>query len=187
MELLLPPIRFKCEAWNESKRSKLKSSVKSVFDLELAAMMTSRSLSASAFLAAAILLVGTASAREAAPAATIAATPAKPKPLDLTPPDITRIFTADQIGRALAGSLKDDIEEIEVEGVRERMLPNTPTVWGGIAAPFWAMIHPAQAWRIFAPLPPDQTRRLASARFDATVDYLQPAAMPVCDYCIDSR
>jgi hypothetical protein len=130
-------------------------------------------------------LASSASAKDVVPAPPADASSVKQ--LDLSPPDVTRIFTAEQIGRALAGSLRDDIEEIEVEGVRERMLPNTPTVWGGLAAPFWAVLNPAQAWRIFAPLPPDQTRHFASVHFDATVDYLPPAAMPVCDYCIDSR
>jgi hypothetical protein len=175
----------KQEAGTKLSAQSSNDSAKSVFDLELAAMMNIRSLSASAFVTAAILLAGSASARDAKPAATIAATPVKP--LDLTPPDITRIFTAEQIGRALAGPIRDDIEEVEVEAVRERMLPNTPTVWGGIAAPFWAALHPTEAWRIFAPLPPDQTRQLALVRFDATTDYLPPAAMPVCDYCIDAR
>ena len=27
-------------------------------------------------------------------------------------------------------------------------------VWGGIAAPVWAMLHPSEAWRIFLPVPP---------------------------------
>jgi hypothetical protein len=25
--------------------------------------------------------------------------------------------------------------------------------WGGIAAPFWALLHPKDAWRILVPIP----------------------------------
>jgi len=31
--------------------------------------------------------------------------------------------------------------------------------WGGIAAPFWAFMHPKDAWRIFVPIPPKGTKR----------------------------
>jgi hypothetical protein len=27
-------------------------------------------------------------------------------------------------------------------------------MWGGILAPVWAILHPTQAWRILAPIPP---------------------------------
>jgi hypothetical protein len=38
---------------------------------------------------------------------------------------------------------------IEVLPVRDP----TRDIWEGIAAPFWAMLHPTQAWRIFLPIP----------------------------------
>jgi hypothetical protein len=96
-------------------------------------------------------------------------------------------------GNALAGELapakataatfvRDDIEEVEVEGEREH-LKSTPDVWPGIAAPFWAVLNPTQAWRIFAPLPPDQTRGMRYAGFNASDAYvLEPAAKPETDY-----
>jgi len=28
-------------------------------------------------------------------------------------------------------------------------------VWTGLAAPVWALLHPAEAWRIFLPIPPE--------------------------------
>jgi len=98
--------------------------------------------------------------------------------LDLRAPDVTRLFTSEQLNRILAASFRSDIEEVEVEGVRDRLPPSTPTVWPGLGAPIWALMNPTQAWRIFAPLPPDQTRHMQNARFDATADYLEPAGVP---------
>lgn len=107
--------------------------------------------------------------------------PATPpqKPLDLRPPDITHLFTSEELNRILAASfISENIEEVEVERERDRM-PNTPTPWPGIAAPFWALLNPTQSWRIFAPLPPDQTRGLRFVRANATDAYvLEPAGVP---------
>lgn len=80
------------------------------------------------------------------------------KPLDLRVPDITRLFPPEELERML-GSTKDRaIDEVEVEGARTiDLLPlNTPAVWPGLFAPLWALAHPTQAWRIFAPIPSDQ-------------------------------
>lgn len=113
-------------------------------------------------------------------AAAVAAKPAAPphKPLDLRPPNVTHLFTSEQLNKILAASFRENIEEVEVESERERA-PNTPSPWSGIASPFWAMVNPTQAWRIFAPLPPDQTRGLRYVRADATDAYvLEPAAVP---------
>jgi len=33
------------------------------------------------------------------------------------------------------------------------MHDSTQEVWGGLAAPVWALLHPTQAWRIFLPIP----------------------------------
>lgn len=112
---------------------------------------------------------------EGAFAAEPAAVPAA-KPLDLRAPDITKLYTAEQLNRILARTLKDDIEEVEVEGRRVPVEPRSPTVWGGIAAPIWAILHPTQAWRILAPLPPDQARALADTPAIAPRAYLEPAA-----------
>jgi hypothetical protein len=57
----------------------------------------------------------------------------------------------------------------------------TPNVWGGIAAPLWAVLHPTQAWRIFAPLPPDQARRAYNSKADATAPYQVTAARSARD------
>jgi hypothetical protein len=117
---------------------------------------------------------------EAAAAAEPAAQPSKR--LDLRAPDVTHLFTDEQINKVLAASVRENIEEVEVEG--ERNIPDTPRVWPGIFAPFWAMANPAQAWRIIAPLPPDQTRGMQYARIDNAVDayLLDPAGTIRLDY-----
>jgi hypothetical protein len=78
-----------------------------------------------------------------------------PRKLDLRFPDITELFTPEQIQQMLANtrSDEDDFETVEVQGAR---VPNTPVVWGGLGAPMWAALHPTQAWRIIAPIPGDQ-------------------------------
>jgi hypothetical protein len=139
----------------------------------------------SAFIAA-ILISEAAAAEERAAATPAAATlvsePAAPaKRLDLRAPDVTHLFTEAQIHRVLATSYRENIEEVEVEG--ERNLPDTPRVWPGIFAPFWALANPSQAWRIIAPLPPDQTRGMQYARVNAVDSYLlEPAGTIQLDY-----
>ena len=128
-------------------------------------------------------LSGPTLAEEKAPAsatAAVATTPTKPphKPLDLRAPNITHLFTSEQLNKILAVTFRENIEEVEVEGERDR-LRDTPNVWPGIAAPFWALLNPTQSWRIFAPLPPDQTRGLQYVRANATDAYvLEPAGVP---------
>ena len=100
-----------------------------------------------------------------------AATP--PKPLDLRPPDITKLYTPRQLERMIAKMESDNIEEIEVEGARVPAPTFTPRVWAGIAAPFWALFHPTQAWRIFAPIPPDQAKDIGNQKF-TTEGRLEP-------------
>ena len=96
-----------------------------------------------------------------------------PKPLDLRPPDITKLYTPRQLDRLIAKMESDNIEEIEVEGARVPAPTFTPRVWSGIAAPFWALFHPTQAWRIFAPIPPDQAREFGNQKF-TTEGRLEP-------------
>jgi hypothetical protein len=98
------------------------------------------------------------------------------KNLDLRVPNITTLYTSEQIASFLARTRRDDLDEVEVRGTRDRVPTVTPEVWPGIAAPFWALMNPTQAWRIFAPLPPDQTRALASIKPDATNTFREPAA-----------
>ena len=100
--------------------------------------------------------------------------------IDLRIPHITELYTHEQIQALLAPTFReprDYTEEVEVQGRREAI---TPTVWRGIAAPFWAIFNPTQAWRIIAPFPPDQSRALAF-NADVTTPYQRPAARTAAD------
>jgi hypothetical protein len=100
------------------------------------------------------------------------------KPLDLRPPDITKLYTSQQLQELMAKIDKGNIEEVEVQGARVPAPTFTPRVWPGIAAPFWALLHPTQAWRIFGPIPPDQARNVGT-RVPYTDAYqLEPAGVP---------
>jgi hypothetical protein len=48
-------------------------------------------------------------------------------------------------------------EAVVVTSPTELAPMHSPTrdVWGGLAAPFWAIAHPTQAWRILVPIPPE--------------------------------
>lgn len=81
--------------------------------------------------------------------------------LDLRTPKITELFSQETINRALRGTESTVIEEVEVEGRRDSIPASTPTIPPGIAAPFWALFHPTQAWRILLPLAPDQALQLS--------------------------
>ena len=104
-----------------------------------------------------------------------------PQQLDLRIPHITELYTHEQIQALLAPTFLQtreySEEEVEVQGRREAI---TPTVWRGIAAPFWAIFNPTQAWRIIAPFPPDQSRALAF-NADVTTPYQEPAARTAAD------
>lgn len=108
-------------------------------------------------------------------------TPVVAQHLDLRVPKLTELYSEQQIAIFLARARTDDLDEVEVEGRREPRQPATPSVWGGIAAPLWAVLHPAHAWRIFAPLPPDQIRRAYSPQPDATAPYQLTAARSARD------
>jgi len=48
------------------------------------------------------------------------------------------------------------LEEVDVKAppVPLRMRDLSQDVWAGVAAPFWALLHPTQAWRVLLPIPP---------------------------------
>jgi hypothetical protein len=123
-----------------------------------------------------LLAVGTATAddKKAAPAKPAVRDPSTP--LDLRPPNITDLFSAQEIALIIAKTFSDDIEGVEVRGQRIVEPSATPDVWGGLAAPFWALVNPTQAWRILAPLPPDQIRRFDYEAPRATDTFVEPAA-----------
>jgi hypothetical protein len=106
---------------------------------------------------------------------TAPATPAKP--LDLKAPDITRLYTSEQLEAMLDKMDAQHLEGVEVEGERIPAPKFTPEIWPGIGAPFWALLHPTQAWRIFGPIPPDQARGF-NTQPPTTEGYLEPAGVP---------
>jgi hypothetical protein len=106
---------------------------------------------------------------------------APPKPLDLRAPEVTKLYTQRQLERLIAKMEADFIERIEVEGARVPSPEFTPRVWPGIAAPFWALFNPTQAWRIFAPIPPDQARSIGNQRFNTEGVHLEPLGVPPGD------
>lgn len=116
----------------------------------------------------------------AAHAADDAAVVPPPKPLDLRAPDVSKLYTPRQLERLIAKMEADFIEKIEVEGARIPPPQFTPRVWPGIFAPFWALANPTQAWRILAPIPPDQARHIGNQDF-TTEGYLEPLGVPPGD------
>lgn len=78
--------------------------------------------------------------------------------LDLRAPSLRELYTEEQIEALLAKTKNEEESDVEVASTRERPPTVTPEIWRGIAAPFWALLHPTEAWRVFFPLPPDQTR-----------------------------
>jgi hypothetical protein len=80
--------------------------------------------------------------------------PNAPAKLDLRVPDVSELYTQEQILLFLATTRGEDgLEVVVVPGER---VPVTPAVWGGLGAPFWAVLNPLQSWRILAPVPPDR-------------------------------
>lgn len=65
----------------------------------------------------------------------------------------------ERTGEILTAPISDDDEiVVTAEGERAPMRDRSQDVMGGIAAPFWALAHPKDAWRIFVPIPPKGTR-----------------------------
>ena len=73
------------------------------------------------------------------------------KPLDLRIGDIRRYMMPNEFREAIAAPDADQ-NTVVVQGNRE-LLPMKfeRPVPGGIIAPFWALAHPLQSWRIIAP------------------------------------
>lgn len=133
-----------------------------------------------AVLIAAGVALGGAAAFAEDKAETEPKTPAAAQPLDLRTPDITRLYSRRQLENLIAKMEAEALEEVEVEGARVPTPEFTPRVWPAIAAPFWALLHPTQAWRIFAPIPPDQARKIGNEA-PTTEGYLEPMSAPSGD------
>ena len=87
---------------------------------------------------------------QAPPAASLPK-PIVTKPLDLRIGDVRRYMLPDEYREAL-GAPDADRNTVVVEARRE-LLPvkSDRRVPVAIAAPFWALAHPLQSWRIFVP------------------------------------
>jgi len=92
------------------------------------------------------------------PRSSIVATSPAGRPLNLllTREELRSIVQKYEIrtGEVLTAPIDED--EVVVTGPRELapMRDASQDVWGGIAAPFWALMNPKDAWRIFVPIPP---------------------------------
>jgi hypothetical protein len=74
--------------------------------------------------------------------------------LDLRAPDVRKVFPIGELQKRLPDA-DDQLmaqEDTTVQVSTDRELP-PPTAPVGILAPFWAIRHPTQAWRIFMPVP----------------------------------
>ena len=68
--------------------------------------------------------------------------------------DFVRNYEA-ETGQNLTAPINED-DEVVVTAPAERvpMRDVSQDVWPAIAAPFWAILHPKDAWRILVPIPP---------------------------------
>lgn len=84
-------------------------------------------------------------------------------------PELNLLLTREEL-RAIAnryvsvapdGENADELDQVTVRGGARLAPMRDPSqdVVGGIAAPFWALAHPKDAWRIFVPIPPKGDRR----------------------------
>ena len=86
-----------------------------------------------------------------APTAIPVAKPAPRKPLNLSVGDV-RTYMMPSEYRAALGAPDADKNTVVVEAKRELLpMKSDQPVPGGIIAPFWALAHPLQSWRIFLP------------------------------------
>ena len=102
----------------------------------------------------------------AKPAVTQATPPAPLKRLDLRVGDVRNYMMPDEYLAMITG--RDDEQNTIVVQADAPLLPmkSQLDVPGGIIAPFWALAHPTQAWRLFLPdarvniknIPPAETK-----------------------------
>ena len=90
------------------------------------------------------------------------APPGKPLDLLLTREEL-RAITDRYVWIAPGREENEELDQVTVRAPAELapMRDASQDVAGGIAAPFWALLHPKDAWRIFLPIPPkaDRTTR----------------------------
>lgn len=86
------------------------------------------------------------------------------KTLDLKPADIRKLFTPEQINRVLSNIVDPDIEGVEVEATREKLIFDEQPWWQ--TGPSWLLPRPEQ----------DATRSKKYGKPDATFPYARPPA-----------
>ena len=74
--------------------------------------------------------------------------------MDLHAPDVRKVFPIAELQKRLPDAEEQQVaqEDTTVQVSTDREVP-PPTAPVGIFAPFWAIRHPTQAWRIFLPVP----------------------------------
>lgn len=77
-------------------------------------------------------------------------TPPTPRVLNLKAPDIRAVMTVDELDAAL--NVPDETDVVEPDTVQVHGAAPAPYVPGGFAALYWGATHPADAWRILAPV-----------------------------------
>lgn len=73
--------------------------------------------------------------------------------MDLHPPDVRKVFPLAELQKRLPDADEQRAQEVTTVQVSTERLGPPPSVPIGILAPFWAIRHPTQAWRIFMPVP----------------------------------
>jgi hypothetical protein len=63
-----------------------------------------------------------------------------------------------QTGQDLTSPIDDEEVVVRAPGMLAPMRDVSQEAWGGIAAPFWAILNPKDAWRILVPIPPKGTQ-----------------------------
>jgi len=92
------------------------------------------------------------------PRSIVATSPAG-KPLDLLLTreelrSIVRNYYEIGTGEILIGPIDEEEVIVTAPAILAPMRDVSQDVWGGIAAPFWAIMNPKDGWRIFVPIPP---------------------------------
>jgi hypothetical protein len=88
----------------------------------------------------------------------LVATSAARKPLNLllTQAELRLVIRSYEIqtGEVLTSPIEEGEVIVTAPHELAPMRDASQDAWGGIAAPFWAILHPKDAWRIFLPIPP---------------------------------
>jgi hypothetical protein len=116
-------------------------------------------------VAAALIVLETSHAADPPPSSQPVTTSVAPKRiLDLKAPNINSFLTPEQIQRVLSATIDPDIERVEVEDSREKLIDEGVPLWR--SAPSWVLPRSAE----------DVSKKYGKP--DATQPYRPPAAGP---------